>query len=433
MTQSPNLSLSLIAPQQAQKHVTVNESLLRLDALVQLAVVSRAIAAEPAAPSDGDAYILPAGKTGAQWSAMADQSIAVFQSGSWIEIAPREGFLAFVADESLFYRVAGGNWGALSAGAAESAPKFGVNTAADDVNRLAVKSDATLFSHDDVTPGAGDHKAKINKSAPAKTASLVFQDAFSGRAEIGLTGSDDLSVKVSADGAAWKTPVTIDKTTGEVVLNATGANAMKVKTISDTANVVIAYQDASPSQQRIGAFNFLKGDGLSIGQIAYQFNNATPANQYMHFSVNSAVRLKIHGDGSVVIGAPTGGAKGAGTLNAQAVYDDNALLSCYVFDQAVDGAINLSKWDAKAPDGRHDGARKFAGRVGGTHDPLTLHGYAAHWRAKRHLPSMPNEADFDPAQGKLSAGEWIQRLVETVEIQAVLIEQLNQRLNRAGL
>ena len=39
---------------------------------------------------------------------------------------------------------------------------------------------------------------------------------------------------------------------------------------------------------------------------------------------------------------------------------------------------------------------------------------------------MPNEAAFDPEKG-MAAGEWIQRLVETVEIQAVLIEELNQR------
>jgi hypothetical protein len=33
----------------------------------------------------------------------------------------------------------------------------------------------------------------------------------------------------------------------------------------------------------------------------------------------------------------------------------------------------------------------------------------------------------------MAMGEWIQRLVETVEIQAILIEQLNQRLKNGGL
>jgi hypothetical protein len=41
---------------------------------------------------------------------------------------------------------------------------------------------------------------------------------------------------------------------------------------------------------------------------------------------------------------------------------------------------------------------------------------------------MPNEATFDPETGQLTTGEWIQRLVETAEIQAVLIEKLNERV-----
>ena len=38
---------------------------------------------------------------------------------------------------------------------------------------------------------------------------------------------------------------------------------------------------------------------------------------------------------------------------------------------------------------------------------------------------MPNEEKYDPVDGALATGEWIQRLIETVEIQAVLIEHLN--------
>lgn len=148
-------------------------------------------------------------------------------------------------------------------------------------------------------------------------------------------------------------------------------------------------------------------------------------------------------------GSPTGGSNGAGTINAEAVYDDNSLLSCYVFDQVIDGTVDLNKWDLKVGDrlyidkrdeqGRpvsykkevrsHTLARKFISRVGTEHDPLTLDGYAKHWKEKRHLSSLPNEVKFDVDEG-MSTGEWIQRLVETVEIQAVLIEKINQRLKK---
>lgn len=157
----------------------------------------------------------------------------------------------------------------------------------------------------------------------------------------------------------------------------------------------------------------------------------------------------------------TGGDQGAGTGNFTGVYDDGVLLSCYPFDAALDGSMSAAKWDGKVParhwpaeyevtavrdkDGKiaavqqrqtraarveqrqHTGARKFAARLGGEFDPLDIDKYTAHWRQKRHLTSLPNEANYDPAK-PLSTGEWIQRLVETVEIQAIHIAKLNDRL-----
>jgi hypothetical protein len=423
---SPRLSLPYLAPQQAQKHVTVNEGLRRLDALVQLRVASRSLAAEPATPGDGDAFILPSGASGGSWSALQQGAIAVFQDGAWAAIAPEEGFLAFVADEGAFVRFAAGAWSAFTAGAAESAPKFGVNTNADATNKFAVKSGAVYLGHDDVTPGSGDCRIAINKNASAKTASLIFQSGASGRAEIGLAGDDNLQIKVSADGAIW--------TSGVCVMNATARVGVGTPAPIDKLHVSggnIRASNANASSPRfvaeasdIGGQAYFGWDNGAIAQVG------TSTSHAMRVMIANNERARFYVDGGFTIGAPTGGSKGAGTLNAVAVYDDNALLSCYVFDAALDGAIELSKWDGKAVHGDHVGARRFAARIGGAHDPLTLDGYAAHWREKRHLSSMPNEAGFDPTDDKLSAGEWIQRLVETVEIQAVLIETLNRRLKQ---
>src|SRR5581483_9671971 len=81
--------------------------------------------------------------------------------------------------------------------------KLGVNAPADSTNRLTVKSDALLFSHDDVTPGTGNMRATLNKSAANKDASFIFQDGFSTRAMFGLLADDDFLWKVSPDGAAF--------------------------------------------------------------------------------------------------------------------------------------------------------------------------------------------------------------------------------------
>lgn len=79
--QSSNLGLPYLQPAQAQKHVTVNESLLCLDAVVQLSVVSATTSAQPGSPGDGAVYILPAGKTGAAWGGMANEALAYWRDG----------------------------------------------------------------------------------------------------------------------------------------------------------------------------------------------------------------------------------------------------------------------------------------------------------------------------------------------------------------
>jgi hypothetical protein len=112
---SPNLDLPLILPAQAQKHVTVNESLLRLDALVQARVQSRNVVSQPVDPSDGQAWLLPAGPTGAQWSVMSEASLAVWRDGFWTEIPARAGWALFVLDEAALIRFDGSDWRAAEA------------------------------------------------------------------------------------------------------------------------------------------------------------------------------------------------------------------------------------------------------------------------------------------------------------------------------
>ncbi|MBT9444300.1 MAG: DUF2793 domain-containing protein [Hyphomonadaceae bacterium] len=111
---STNLILPFLQPAQAQKHVTVNESLLRFDALVQGAVESRFTAAQPANPADGARYILPPGKTGAAWGAMSDHAVAYWRDGVWEQIAPRSGFRFHVRDENRLVVFDGTHWSMLA-------------------------------------------------------------------------------------------------------------------------------------------------------------------------------------------------------------------------------------------------------------------------------------------------------------------------------
>ena len=64
MTDTPLMSLPLLAPAQAQKHVTVNEALRLLDGMVQLSVLDDTRTAPPASPADGDRHLVASGATG---------------------------------------------------------------------------------------------------------------------------------------------------------------------------------------------------------------------------------------------------------------------------------------------------------------------------------------------------------------------------------
>ena len=119
--QSSRLLLPYLQSGQAQKHVTVNESLMRLDALVQLSVVSATIAAQPGSPADGDLYILPAGKTGAAWGAMTNLALAYWRDGAWEQVTPNEGFLAYVKDVDQILAYSGSAWLNLAASLRASA------------------------------------------------------------------------------------------------------------------------------------------------------------------------------------------------------------------------------------------------------------------------------------------------------------------------
>ena len=95
MDQTPNLGLPFVAAAQAQKHVTHNEALRVLDALVQLAVLDDDRTAPPAAPADGDRHLVAAAASGA-WAGHSGH-VAAFQDGAWMFFAPREGWVIWVA------------------------------------------------------------------------------------------------------------------------------------------------------------------------------------------------------------------------------------------------------------------------------------------------------------------------------------------------
>lgn len=196
MDNSPRLALPYLAPQQAQKHVTVNETFRRLDALVHLSVASVSRTDEPASPAEGDAYILPAGLTGPVWASLAPGAIAAFQDGAWVEIAPGEGWRAWVSEASALYVYTNGSWQPVTSGGGREQltadRTYFVNPAGDDANSglSAASPLRTIQRAIDVVASIdiAVFNVTIQLSAGTYTAGGVVSGAWLGTGDVTLRG-----------------------------------------------------------------------------------------------------------------------------------------------------------------------------------------------------------------------------------------------------
>ncbi|MBE7218621.1 MAG: DUF2793 domain-containing protein [Caulobacteraceae bacterium] len=234
---TPRLGLPYLAAAQAQKHVTMNAALALLDGLVSSAAESRTLAAQPAAPADGSLYILPAAPTGADWAAAGAGALMRFEAGAWEALAAADGQIAYVRDEAKLVARHGGAWVDVAnlIGALQNLAALGIGATADANNPLIVAGPSALFTHS----GHG-MQVKLNKAAAGETASVLYQDGYSGRAEMGLCGDDGFHLKVSPDGSAWTEAFAVDGQ-GRIGLGTTPTSrlqvegAVRVKTYSKAA------------------------------------------------------------------------------------------------------------------------------------------------------------------------------------------------------
>lgn len=115
----PNLSLSYgwtpragATPGDSGWGGPVTENFRKLDAVSQISVISRTVAAPPASPASGNRYIIPAGATG-DWNGKTNQ-LAVFMDAAWVYYAPRRGWVSDVAADNTMVKFDGSNWVAFA-------------------------------------------------------------------------------------------------------------------------------------------------------------------------------------------------------------------------------------------------------------------------------------------------------------------------------
>ncbi|WP_426032359.1 DUF2793 domain-containing protein [Caulobacter sp. DWP3-1-3b2] len=239
---TPRLSLPYVAAGQAQKHITVNEAFARLDGLVQLAVESRTIVAQPVAPADGAIHILPAAATGAFWAGKAAGLLTRFEAGAWEALTPAAGWLAWVKDEGHAVISDGATWTPLAATfKAVTAAKspFGANTRFE-----IVEQEVTLSGASTATTVVIPNRA------------IVL--GVSTRTSVAVTGATSYSCGVSGDTAKFGSGLGVAKNTNNV--GVVGPTAY----YADTAVVITAAGGSFTGGKVRVAIHVMRFDGAGV-------------------------------------------------------------------------------------------------------------------------------------------------------------------------
>ena len=280
MENTTNLKLPLLIPNQSGKEITHNEALVIIDNILQNGIIDKDLTTPPENPNINDMYIVGEWAIG-KWEGK-DNYLAFYDNG-WRFIEPREGFTFWVNDEDKLYTYNGSKWIAtIQVGAdiennnsttpttppitklseledveiieatqynilQHNGEKFintsnlqqlsmvGINTQADENNKLSIKSDYVLFDNN-----GNSSKIKANKATETDTASHLFQNNYSGRAEFGLIGDDDFTLKVSNNGETWKDAFVVDKATGNIDFKANiTQNGQNIDTIKKVQTITL--------------------------------------------------------------------------------------------------------------------------------------------------------------------------------------------------
>ncbi len=282
MDTTPNLNLPFIAAAQAQKHVTPNEALRALDAIVQIMVLDKDLSAPPGSPAEGDRYIVAPSPTGA-WAGQPDR-IAAWQDGAWAFYAPGEGWLAWVADEQRLYAWTGVTWtlaaGSLHSVADDATPQLGGNL---DANGFDIAFDDGTGIADD----SGNVQIAFHKAANAVNGIGLANAATGTSPQIAAEGTDpNIDLRLTPKGTG------VVRTAGQLAVSSGSYPPTRSERTTGVTNIAVA------GLQLISTTSGDMADGFGINHdFAVQDNNLTINNigtlQFTRSGADNSGRFKI--------------------------------------------------------------------------------------------------------------------------------------------
>ncbi len=312
---SPRLELPYLMPSQAQKHITHNEALELLDAIVQLTLVSIGENTPPGAPQSGEAHGVGEAPTGA-WAGHSGQ-IAVWRGTGWQFLTPRAGWRATNLAKAVPCRFDGTAW-APEVADMNDLDGLGIQTGWDMTNRLSVCAAASLLTGD----GAG-HQLKINKSADTDTASLLFQSGWTGHAEMGLAGDTGFSVKISADGSNWLDAMRMDPVARSISFAPDGTERLRLTDSSAQLDlplsgkaVVQSRDDTTPGRLlKVGTFGLGQSPGAAQTVPQGALTDDIPSGFYQTYQAGDPEGRKFNNYLVAVAAGANPGSAGGGYLS----------------------------------------------------------------------------------------------------------------------
>lgn len=250
-----HLGLPYLLAAQAQKHVTHNEALRLLDAMVQLSVLDRTRTAPPASPADGNRHLVASGATGL-WAGW-DLNIAFWVDGAWIRLVPRTGWLVWVAAEGLFLVWTGAAWEVVGEPRDVSDAVFSLVNDADPTKKAT-------FSLAGIS--AGTTRSFTLPNTSSELANLAGTQTFTGNKNFSGTLTASGTVTVSAASASIGTA-----TTTATYGMGTGATTTG---ITKTVNLGTGGASGSTTVVNIGSASAGAGGSTVINTPTVTFANA---------------------------------------------------------------------------------------------------------------------------------------------------------------
>lgn len=212
----------------------------------------------------------------------------------------------------------------------------GGSAANDDLILEGTTHATRTTSRVEIQPNGG---SVIIGASATPNAMLDVRGSIATTGNLGLGIAADATAKLSTGNIRVyeATPPNADASTNRgIIINSTIPSGLITESAT-TDGEVVSYavnvpQVGTRDTARVGGI--LRLDTRAAEQRLVVFGYATGGSTA---SAKFSISLQ---SGGVVVGSPTGGDKGAGTLNAVAVYDDNVLLTDWLLDLHYEGKVS---------------------------------------------------------------------------------------------